>query len=144
LSSAKTAARRFLALPAHSLAAEERAEICRETLRCWPIRRFAELWGADAQAEVPVVGLIGGHALSGQIDRLVVTPERVLNRRLQDGAAAAGHEDEVPANLSAPAGGPTRRRWRASIPTGGHVCVLVDEGPRLMPISPARLIEHLP
>src|SRR5581483_5135698 len=72
------AARRFLALPTHALPEDEQDEIRRETLFVLAEPEFAALWGPEAQAEVPVVGLIGGQALSGQIDRIVVTPERVL------------------------------------------------------------------
>src|SRR5207237_6816717 len=72
------AARRFLALPVHGLAEAEAEELCHETLAVLTDPTFAELWGPDAQAEVPVVGLLGGHAVSGQIDRLVVTQDRVL------------------------------------------------------------------
>ena len=72
------AARRFLALPLHGVGADEQAEICREVLAVLGEPEFAELWSPQAQAEVPVVGLLGGQALSGQIDRIVVGDDRVL------------------------------------------------------------------
>ena len=74
----EVAARRFLALPTHGLAAEEQDEIRRETLAVLDHPDFAALFGPGSQAEVPLVGLIGGHALSAQIDRLVVAEDRVL------------------------------------------------------------------
>ena len=60
------AARRFLALPTHRLTAEEQDEIRRETLAVLDHPDFAALFGPGSQAEVPLVGLIGGHALSGR------------------------------------------------------------------------------
>jgi ATP-dependent helicase/nuclease subunit A len=140
----ETAARRFLALPVHGLAAEEQAEICRETLAVLADSAFAELWGADAQAEVPVVGLIGGHALSGQIDRLVVTPERVLIVDYKTVRPPPATEDEVPAIYLRQLA--TYQAALARIyPDRPVMCAFLwTEGPRLMPISPARLIEHLP
>jgi ATP-dependent helicase/nuclease subunit A len=138
------AARRFLALPVHGLAAEEQAEICRETLAVLADSAFAELWGSDAQAEVPVVGLIGGHALSGQIDRLVVTPERVLIVDYKTVHPPPATEDEVPAVYLRQLA--TYQAALARIyPDRPVMCAFLwTEGPRLMPISPARLVEHLP
>jgi ATP-dependent helicase/nuclease subunit A len=138
------AARRFLALPVHGLAAEEQAEICRETLAVLADSAFAELWGSDAQAEVPVVGLIGGHALSGQIDRLVVTPERVLIVDYKTVRPPPATEDEVPAVYLRQLA--TYQAALARIyPDRPVMCAFLwTEGPRLMPISPARLTAHLP
>ncbi len=75
---AATAARRFLARPTHGLAPEEQAAIAAETLAVMHHAEFAPLFGPDSQAEVPVVGVIDGAALSGRIDRLVVTEDAVL------------------------------------------------------------------
>jgi len=38
---------------------------------------FAPLFGPEARAEVPLVGVVGGRTLSGQIDRLLVTDQAV-------------------------------------------------------------------
>ena len=140
----ETAARRFLALPIHGLDAEEQADIGRETLAVLAEPEFVELWGADAQAEVPVVGLIGSHALSGQIDRLVVTPERVLIVDYKTLRPPPATEDEVPAIYLR-----QLATYRAALqriyPDRVVACALLwTEGPRLMPISPARLAGHLP
>ncbi|HLI22802.1 MAG TPA: 3'-5' exonuclease, partial [Stellaceae bacterium] len=72
------AAQRFLALPVHGLDAAGQQQILRETLAVLEHPDFAPLFGPNAVAEVPVVGLIGGRALSGQIDRLVVEGSTVL------------------------------------------------------------------
>src|SRR5262249_31632897 len=72
------AARRFLALPTHGLSAEEQDEIRRETLAVLNHPDFATIFGPGSQSEVPLVGLVEGHVLSGQIDRLVVDEDRVL------------------------------------------------------------------
>lgn len=76
--SGEVAARRYLALPAHGLAPEEQDDIARETLAVLRHPDFAPLFGPESRAEVPVVGLIDGKALSGRIDRLVVTGDSVL------------------------------------------------------------------
>ncbi|HXS38805.1 MAG TPA: double-strand break repair helicase AddA [Stellaceae bacterium] len=74
----EAAARRFLARPVHGLDPGAQAAILRETLQVMEHPDFAPLFGPGSAAEVPVVGLVGGRALSGQIDRLVVTEEAVL------------------------------------------------------------------
>ncbi len=74
----KAAAKRFLARKIHALSAQSAAEIARETLAVLDQPGFGALFGAGSIAEAPIVGLVGGRAISGQIDRLVVSDEEVL------------------------------------------------------------------
>jgi ATP-dependent helicase/nuclease subunit A len=146
----EAAARRFLALPVHGLDAEAQRAICAETLAVLSEPDFAALWGADAQAEVPVVGLIPGtspgteHALSGQIDRLVVTPERVLIVDFKTVRPAPATEDTVPALYLQQLA--TYRAALGRIYRDRRIeCALLwTDGPLLMPISPELLVRHLP
>ena len=137
------AAARFLALPVHALGADEQDNICRETLSVLETPEFAPLWGPQAQAEVPVVGLIGGRALSGQIDRIVVTDERVLIVDYKTLRPPPSEDQVAPVYLQQLAS------YRAALeriyPDRAVACaILWTEAPRLMPISPALLERHLP
>ena len=138
------AAARFLALPVHALDADEQDDIYRETMAVLETPEFAPLWGPAAQAEVPVVGLIGGRALSGQIDRIVVTDERVLIVDYKTIRPPPQSEDEV-----APVYLQQLASYRAALariyPDRPVACaILWTEAPRLMPISAALLDRHLP
>ncbi|HWD58094.1 MAG TPA: double-strand break repair helicase AddA [Stellaceae bacterium] len=138
------AAQRFLALPVHALDSDERDSICRETIAVLETPEFAALWGPDAQAEVPVVGLIGGRALSGQIDRIVVTEDRVLVVDYKTVRPPPRSEDEVAAVYLQ-----QLASYRAALeriyPGRPVSCaILWTEAPRLMPISPDLLARHLP
>jgi ATP-dependent helicase/nuclease subunit A len=146
----EAAARRFLALPVHGLEADEQAAICAETLRVLAEPNFAELWGPKAQAEVPVVGLVPGsrpgthQALSGQIDRLLVTEHRVLIVDYKTVRPPPATENDVPRLYLEQLA--IYRAALARIYSDRPVaCALLwTEGPRLMPISPALLDRHLP
>jgi ATP-dependent helicase/nuclease subunit A len=134
-----TAARRFLALPTHMLPAEEQDDIRRETLAVLEDPGLAELFGPASRAEVPLVGLIGGRALSGQIDRLVVSDDRVLIVDYKTMRPVPASEDEVaPLYLRQLA---IYREALARIYPGRAIdCALLwTQGPSLMPISRARL-----
>ncbi|WP_404381849.1 double-strand break repair helicase AddA [Caenispirillum salinarum] len=72
------AARRYLARPAWQLPPGEQEQIAAETLAVIAEPAFAALFGPGSRAEVPVVGLVGRHVVSGQVDRLVVTEDEVL------------------------------------------------------------------
>jgi ATP-dependent helicase/nuclease subunit A len=138
------AARRFLALPVHALGADEQDEIRRETLAVLDSPEFAPLWGENAQAEVPVVGLIGGHALSGQIDRLVATESQVLIVDYKTVRPPPESDADV-----APLYLQQLAIYRAALeriyPDRAIACaILWTAGPRLMPISPDLLTQHLP
>jgi ATP-dependent helicase/nuclease subunit A len=138
------AARRFLALPTHALPADEQDDIRRETLAVLDQPGFAALFGPASQAEVPLVGLIRGHALSGQIDRLVVEDERVLVVDYKTMRPVPASEDEVaPLYLRQLA---IYREALARIYPGREIgCALLwTQGPLLMPISPEKLTGHAP
>ena len=73
------AARRYLARPVFELSAAAQAEIATEVMIVLSDQRFAPLFGPGSRAEVPITGDLGdGLVISGQIDRLVVLPDRVL------------------------------------------------------------------
>jgi ATP-dependent helicase/nuclease subunit A len=133
------AARRFLALSAHALAADEQDDILRETLAVLDHPDFAPLFAPGSLAEVPIVGLVEGRALSGQIDRMVVAEDRVLIADFKTLRAAPATEDAVPPIYLS-----QLRAYRAALaciyPDREICCALLwTEGPRLMPISRERL-----
>jgi len=71
------AARRYLARQ-DGLSEAERNEIVRQVLALLADPRFAPLFAPGSRAEVSIAGRIGERPLSGQVDRLVVTPKEVL------------------------------------------------------------------
>jgi ATP-dependent helicase/nuclease subunit A len=70
--------RRFLAARVHGLDASVQASITTEVLAVMNDPAFGPLFGPGSQAEVPIVGLVAGQAMSGQIDRLLVLPDQVI------------------------------------------------------------------
>jgi ATP-dependent helicase/nuclease subunit A len=145
------AARRFLALPIHAIGTGEQDQICRETLAVLETPEFAELWGPDAQAEVPVVGLIrgrgagaGAQALSGQIDRIVVTPERVLIVDYKSVRPPPDTPDSVPAPYLRQLATYRAALERVYPDRPVEAALLWTAGPRLMPIAAELLDRHLP
>jgi ATP-dependent helicase/nuclease subunit A len=105
---------------------------------------LAPLFGPDSLAEVPLVGLVGGRALAGQIDRLVVGEDRVLIVDYKTMRPAPLAEDGVaPIYLRQLA---SYRAALARIYPGREIrCALLwTEGPHLMPISAERLAGYAP
>jgi len=143
------AAQRFLALPTHALAIAEQDEIRRETLAVLRHPEFAALFGAGSYAEVPLVGLIpvragSSHAVSAQIDRLVVTEDRVLIIDYKTLRPPPASEREV-----APVYLRQLAIYRAALaqlyPAREIRCALLwTEGPRLMLISSEALAGYAP
>ena len=133
------AAQRFLALPVHGLAAADRQAILDETMAVLTHPDFAPLFGPDSVAEVPVVGLVGGRALSGQIDRLVVEGRSVLIVDYKTIRPVPADLDAVPPlyfdQLAA-----YRAAIAAVFPDKEIRCALLwTDGPLLMPVPPERL-----
>ncbi|WP_291333395.1 double-strand break repair helicase AddA [Desulfovibrio sp.] len=73
----EAACQRFLSARVHGLDAGAQASIAAEVLAVLHDPAFGPLFGPGSQAEVPIVGLVAGQAMSGQIDRLLVLPQEV-------------------------------------------------------------------
>jgi len=73
----RDAALAFVRRPAWQLPAEVQDALVVETLAVLETPEFAPLFGPGSQAEVPISGLVHGHAVAGQVDRLAVTADTV-------------------------------------------------------------------
>jgi len=72
-------ARKFLAQGAHGLSDAVQASILQETLDILNHSKFAQIFGKNSMAEVPITGLVHGKVMvSGQIDRLLITADEVF------------------------------------------------------------------
>jgi ATP-dependent helicase/nuclease subunit A len=89
------AAARFLAAQT-DLAVALKDRYATEALRLMEDHRLAALFGPGSRAEVPVAGRIGGRPVSGQIDRLVVTDERIIIADFKTNDPAPRLLDHVP------------------------------------------------
>ncbi|HZT51666.1 MAG TPA: double-strand break repair helicase AddA, partial [Stellaceae bacterium] len=135
----RAAAARFLARPAHGLDAAGQAVILNETLAVLEDPDTAFLFGPESLAEVPVVALVGGRAISGRVDRLVVGADWVAIVDYKTLRPVPADESAVP-----PLYLEQLRAYRAAMAQvypGRQVrCGLLwTDGPRLMWISEARL-----
>lgn len=72
------AARRFLARPGQGLDAETQAATLAEVMAILELPALAPVFGAGSLVEAPIAGLLAGRRILGQVDRLVVLPERVI------------------------------------------------------------------
>ena len=135
-----SAAKRFLASRGADISRAEQAKIATETLRLLADPDFSALFGPGSRAEAPIVGELGdGLVISGQIDRLLVTPFEVL---------IVDYKTNRPAPRSvAETAQPYLRQmaaYRAALgkiyPSRSIRCALLwTEGPRLMELPEALL-----
>jgi ATP-dependent helicase/nuclease subunit A len=73
----REAARAFVARPSWRLAREVQDALIEETMAVLEAPDFVPLFAPGSRAEVPITGLVHGHAISGQVDRLAVTMDAV-------------------------------------------------------------------
>lgn len=140
----RPAAERFLARPVHGLDAAERAELAEEVCAVLGDPALAGLFGPGSKAEVPVIGRVGATVVSGQIDRLIVTPHEVLIVDFKTNRAAPDDPEATP-----PAYLRQMAAYRAvldgiydDIPVR---CALIwTDGPSLMRLPEALLDAHAP
>ena len=72
------AAQRYLAAAAADWSETDRAGLLGEVMAVIAAPAFADAFAPGSRAEVEIAGRIGGALVSGRIDRLAVTPRRVL------------------------------------------------------------------
>jgi len=72
------AARRYLAAAAPLWGEADRAALLAEVMAVMAAPAFAATFAPGSRAEVEIAGRVGGAIVAGRIDRLAVTPERVL------------------------------------------------------------------
>jgi ATP-dependent helicase/nuclease subunit A len=128
----RAAGRAYLSIPAHRLEPDAQDEILRAVLGVLEDPEFAAVFAPGSRAEVPLVGMIGGTVVSGQVDRLCVDRETVTvvdyktDRPAPDSAAAvaAAYLRQISAY---------RGLLRDAFPDRAVRCVLLwTDGPRLM------------
>jgi ATP-dependent helicase/nuclease subunit A len=94
------AARRHLARAATLFSEPERESMIEQVRLVLEDPRFDDLFGADSRAEVPIVGRIAVNGrsvlVSGQVDRLAVTPGGVLIADFKTNRPAPRRPDQVP------------------------------------------------
>jgi ATP-dependent helicase/nuclease subunit A len=73
----EAAAERWLARNAAELDAQARGELARAALAVLAEPTWADIFAADALAEVPIAAVVGGQVVAGTIDRLVIGAERI-------------------------------------------------------------------
>ncbi|MCU0837916.1 MAG: PD-(D/E)XK nuclease family protein, partial [Rhodospirillales bacterium] len=133
------AATRWLGQPVHRLAPAEQEELLAETLAVIATPLAAPLFGPDSLAEVPLAGEVGGRLIAGQVDRLIVTRDRVIILDYKTDRPPPVRDEDVPA--------PYIRQmaaYRAALmriyPERAVDCLLLwTYGPRLMALDGRRL-----
>jgi len=138
------AARRFLARPGQGLGPEEQEEVLAEVLALLDAPGVAAAFGPGSLAEAPIAGQVGGQLVAGQVDRLVVAPDRVLVLDYKTNRPPPARPEEVaPLYLRQMAA--YRAVLRQAFPGRAVECALVwTYGAVLMPLPPALLDRHAP
>ncbi|HYD30905.1 MAG TPA: double-strand break repair helicase AddA [Azospirillaceae bacterium] len=138
----EAACRRFLASPSHQLPDWAQDEIAAETLAVLDHPDFRHLFGPASRAEVPVVGLVGTQAISGQIDRLALTDDAVWIVDYKTNRPPPTEERDVPAVYLRQMA-LYRQALRAIYPGRAVRCLLLwTDAPRLMELSDGRLAPY--
>ena len=139
-----TAARKFLGRPGHGLSLEEQEETLKEVLVLLRQSEIAVAFGPGSLAEAPIVGRVGGRLIAGQVDRLVVTPGRVLVLDYKTNRPPPARVEDVPA-LYLRQMAAYRAVLQAAFPGRAVECALVwTYGARLMLLPDALLDRHAP
>jgi ATP-dependent helicase/nuclease subunit A len=140
----EAAARAYLARPGHGLDAAEQAETLAEVLALLAAPAIAAAFGPGSLAEAPVAGRVGDRLVSGQVDRLLVTPGRVLVLDYKTNRPPPAGVEGVPVPYLRQMAA-YRAVLRQAFPGHAVVCALVwTYGARLMPLSEELLDSHAP
>ena len=143
------AATTWLSVTAPDLEGDQREAIRDETLAVLPrTGRSPKCSGRGSLAEVPIAGLVdlqgGKRAIAGQVDRLVVTEDRVIIVDYKTNRPPPENEVDVPTAYVRQMA--AYRAALAAVYPGREIsCVLLwTDGPRAMPLSAVRLNAEAP
>lgn len=135
-------AARWLERQASDLPDADRADIASQALTVMDHPDFAEIFGAEAMAEVPLAATVAGQVIAGTVDRLVVSEARVLVLDFKTARRPPEHLDEVP--------GTTLRQMAAYVAALEQIypgrdvraAVLYTQTPRLIALPPGLMAEY--
>ena len=128
----------------HALDADRIDALISETMAVLDDPACADLFGPGSRAEVPVAGVVGGTAVSGRIDRLVIGPDGVKILDFKTNVRLPAQPEDVPA-LYLRQMAAYRALLRKIYKNQQVECVLVwTDGPRLMPLNAQLLDAHEP
>ncbi|UPY36950.1 double-strand break repair helicase AddA [Sediminicoccus sp. KRV36] len=146
--------RGFLARPGHGLDAAQQADILEEALAVMAHPAIAAAFGPDSLAEAPLAGRIGGDAaggggpggrlILGQVDRLLITDQRITLLDFKTNRPPPSRVEDAPrAYLRQMAA--YRAVLRLAFPGRPVDCALVwTYGARVMPLPAELLDAHAP
>ena len=137
----------YLAAPTHGLSVANQADICSEVLSVLNHPKCQHLFGKDSRAEVSLVGDVGTTKpciISGQIDRILVTPDMVTVVDFKANQSPPNKETDVaPVYLRQMAA--YRASLRSIYPDRKITTILLwTFGPKIMPLSDKILDDHAP
>ncbi|MES2713682.1 MAG: 3'-5' exonuclease, partial [Pseudomonadota bacterium] len=137
-------AQRYLARAGAGLSPEDRADVAEEVLALLRHPDCAAAFAPGSLAEAPLAGRVRGRLIAGQVDRIVVTPERILVVDFKTNRPPPVREEEVsPLYLRQMAA--YRALLRAAYPNREVACALIwTYGARVMPLPSAMLDLHEP
>jgi len=138
------AGRRWLGRKGQGLTASEADALLAETLAILDDPALSPLFGLESRPEVPVTGVVGRHVVSGQVDRLVALPGKVMVIDYKTNRPAPADPAKVaPLYLRQMAA--YRAVLRLIYPERAIECHLLwTEGPRLMALPDEFLNRHTP
>ncbi|HXZ68790.1 MAG TPA: double-strand break repair helicase AddA, partial [Alphaproteobacteria bacterium] len=95
------AAMRLLSSAPYDALRDQHESIVAEVMRLFDDAEFARVFGPDSRAEVPIAGVLSGAngeqiIVSGQIDRLLVTPSEILIVDFKTNRPPAKSREDVP------------------------------------------------
>jgi len=140
----ESAARAFLARPGHGLDMAEQATTLGEVLGLLAEPELAAAFGPGSLAEAPIAGRLGERVVSGQVDRLLVTPARVLVLDYKTNRPPPARLEQVPLPYLRQMA-TYRAVLRLAFPGRDVACALVwTYGARFMRLPDAFLDTHAP
>jgi ATP-dependent helicase/nuclease subunit A len=140
----REAALRWLARVATDFDDESRAHLADEVLRVVADPVIAHLFGPESRAEAPIIGMVGGMAVAGQVDRLAVLPDSIFILDYKTDRRPPASESQVPESYLRQMA-LYRALLAGAFPGRALRCALLwTEGARVMELSPAVLDAFAP
>jgi ATP-dependent helicase/nuclease subunit A len=138
----EAAARAWLLRQGAELGEAAREDIAASAIRVIDEPRWAELFGPQALAEVPIAATVGERVIAGTIDRLLVKAETIRVVDFKSARRPPATAEEVPAALLRQMAAYELALAAAYPGRGVESALLYTQAPRLIALPPALLAPH--
>ncbi|WP_373490691.1 double-strand break repair helicase AddA [Parasphingorhabdus sp.] len=121
-----------------------RAEIIQTVLAVMDNPQWSALFGPESLAEAPIAAMVGDHVISGTVDRLLITDDRIFVVDFKTGRRVPDHAGQAPISYLRQMAAYVAALEKIFPSRPIRAGLLYSHGPKMLEVSPGLIDQHKP